>query len=172
MTSFFSIFSSVSVIVVFVYVSFDPFGLNVGSPRIVVFVDVTSRLKVSSSRRRDEPGVDSDAFESASSEALEGDDDKILSTIALGDGDDVNRVVVVFDGEPVRDVVVVVVVDDVTFFSGDRSRFGVDDNPSMLMVFSRSGLRIGTVASPFKRVKNNYDFNLFSHPKCMYNNHF
>jgi len=149
MTSFFSIFSSVSVIVVFVYVSFDPFGLNVGSPRIVVFVDVTSRLKVSSSRRRDEPGVDSDAFESASSEALEGDDDKILSTIALGDGDDVNRVVVVFDGEPVRDVV----VDDVTFFSGDRSRLGVDDNPSMLMVFSRSGLRIGTGASPFKRVK-------------------
>ena len=149
-TSFFSNFSSVSVIVVFVIVSFLPFGLNLGSPTIVVFVDVTSRLKVSSSRRCDVPGVDIDDLSSLSSDAFDGDADMSLS-IEDFDGEDANRVVeVLVGGDPDRDVVVVVVVVEVTFLSGDRSRF--DDDVSELI--SRRGLRIGTVCSPLKVVAN------------------
>ena len=113
LTSFFSIVSSVSVMVVFVKVSLVPLLLNFGSPTIVVFVDVTSLLNVSSSSRRDVPGVG--LLVSESSSDFDGEDDKSLSMPPprdVFDGEEVNRVVEVLIGDPEREVVVVVDVVD------------------------------------------------------------
>ena len=134
--------------VVFVYVSFVPFGLSFGSPTIIVVFSVTSRLNVSSSRRLDVPGVPSDDFDGdvenlstffevnvsssrrrdvpgVPSDDFEGDE----NPSDVLEGDDVNRVVVVVD------------VDDLR---GDRDLLEV----STLMFFSLTGLRMGTVGSP------------------------
>ena len=153
-TSFFSIVSSVSVMVVLVYVSFVPFGLSFGSPTIIVVFSVTSRLNVSSSRRRDVPGVCGDEnpsddfdgdvenfeptfFEVNVSSSRRRDVPGVPRADFEGDenpsdvleGDDANRVVVVVD-----------VVD----LRGDRDLLEV----STLMFFSLKGLRMGTVGSP------------------------
>ena len=121
-----------------------PLGLSFGSPIMQVVVSVTSRLKVSSSRRC-VPGVDidddiapSDVFEGdfAPSDDFDGDADLNLSTLdGESSGEDVNR------------VVVVLVVCCCCGFNGDLSRLLV----SMVMLqlfFSFKGLRMGTVGSP------------------------
>ena len=121
-----------------------PLGLSFGSPIMQVVVSVTSRLKVSSSRRC-VPGVDidddiapSDVFEGdfAPSDDFDGDADLNLSKLdGESSGEDVNR------------VVVVLVVCCCCGFKGDLSRLLV----SIVMLhvfFSFNGLRMGTVGSP------------------------
>ena len=122
-----------------------PLGLSFGSPIMQVVVSVTSRLKVSSSRRC-VPGVDidddiapSDVFEGdfAPSDDFDGDADLNLSKLDDGEssGDDVKR------------VVVVLVVCCCCGFKGDLSRLLVSF-VMLQLFFSFKGLRMGTVGSP------------------------
>ena len=122
-----------------------PLGLSFGSPIMQVVVSVTSRLKVSSSRRC-VPGVDIDD-DIAPSDVLEGDfapsddfeGDADLNLSKLDDGES--------SGDDVKRVVVVLVVCCCCGFNGDLSRLLV----SIVMLqlfFSFKGLRMGTVGSP------------------------
>ena len=121
-----------------------PLGLSFGSPIMQVVVSVTSRLKVSSSRRC-VPGVDidddiapSDVFEGdfAPSDDFDGDADLNLSKL---DGES--------SGDDVKRVVVVLVVCCCCGFKGDLSRL-LESFVMLQLFFSFRGLRMGTVGSP------------------------